>query len=342
MGGRVVVEAFESRLLEGNALGDPTVRQVPVYLPPSYGKDTGRRYPVIHVLAGYTGTGLSFLNFAAFSETLPQQIDRLIAAGEVGEVIFVMPDCYTRLGGSQYLDSPSSGPYMSMLVNELIPFIDGKYATVAERSHRGIVGKSSGGFGALVLAMRHPELFSAVGSHAGDMYFSYCYQPDFPKFLQALTPWGTIEAFLDDVPNIKDLSGSFFTLMSILAMATAYSPNPEGGRLKIDLPFDLVTGELRPDVWSRWLAWDPLNMLDIHHEALKQYSLVFLDAGKRDEYALQFGARIFSKKLDRHGIRHVHEEFSGGHRGTSYRYDRSFSLMSAALGAPGTKLPRGA
>lgn len=342
MGGRVVVEQFESKLLVGNALGDPSVRPVPVYLPPSYGKDAGRRYPVIYVLAGYTGTGLSFLNFAAFSETLPQQIDRLIESGEVGEVIFVMPDCYTRLGGSQYLDSPSSGPYASMLLDELIPFIDAKYATLADREHRGIVGKSSGGFGALVLAMKHPGMFNAVGSHAGDMYFPYSYQSDFPKFIQALSQWGTIEAFLDDVPRIKDLDGRFFTLMNVLAMATAYSPNPEGGRLKIDLPFDLTTGELRQDVWSRWLAWDPLQLVDVHHESLKKCSLVFLDAGKRDEYALQFGARMFSQKLTKLGVRHIHEEFNGGHRGTSYRYDRSFSLMSGALGAPGPKSPRGA
>src|SRR3954453_5331027 len=167
----VVIETVESHALDGNPLGDPAARRLAVWLPPSYAGDSTRRYPVIYWLAGFTGTGEMMFQGNPWQPGLGERLDRLVAAGAMGEVIVVAPDCFTRLGGSQYIDSPATGAYETHLTTELIPEIDRRFRTPAERAGRGVGGKSSGGFGALVLAMRPPSLFAAAASHAGDVYF---------------------------------------------------------------------------------------------------------------------------------------------------------------------------
>src|SRR6267142_2912088 len=141
--GRVVVERFESAVLQGNPLGDPHLRRVPVYLPPSYDEQIGKRYPVIYVLTGFTGRGRMLLNDNPWSESLDDRLNRLIGSGACGEVIVVMPDCFTRYGGSQYLNSTATGRYQDHLVQELVPYVDARYRTLPGRDHRGVVGKSS-------------------------------------------------------------------------------------------------------------------------------------------------------------------------------------------------------
>jgi enterochelin esterase family protein len=165
------MERIESAVLKGNPAGDPHVRSVPIYLPPSYDWSPERRYPVIFVLTGFTGRGRMLLNDNLWSPALDDRMDGLIGRGACGEMMLVMPDCATRFGGSQYLDSTATGRYEDHVVRELVKLVDGKYRTLAGREHRGIMGKSSGGYGSLVLAMRHPDVFGAVACHSGDMYF---------------------------------------------------------------------------------------------------------------------------------------------------------------------------
>ena len=178
----MILEEFESEVLRGNPAGDPHVRIVPVYLPPSYGLEPGRRYPVTFVLTGFTGRGRMLLNDNPWSPSLPERMDALIARGACEEMILVMPDCFTRYGGSQYLNSSATGRYEDHVVAELVPHVDRTYRTLAGREHRGVMGKSSGGYGALALAMRHPDRFGGVASHSGDLYFEYCYRGDVPRF----------------------------------------------------------------------------------------------------------------------------------------------------------------
>src|SRR5262249_26206037 len=148
--GRVVMQQVESQVLRGNAAGDSPARTVPVYLPPSYDAEPSRRFPVAFVLSGFTGRGRALLNDSAWSPPLDQRMDRLIARGECGEMILVLPDCFTRYGGSQYINSSATGRYEDHLVAELVPFVDRTYRTLAAAEHRGVIGKSSGGYGALV------------------------------------------------------------------------------------------------------------------------------------------------------------------------------------------------
>jgi enterochelin esterase family protein len=327
--GLVIIETIASQVLRGNPLGDPFVRRVPIYLPPDYDA-TDKHYPVVFVLTGFTGRGMMLLNDAAWDETLPQRMDRLIAEGKVQPMILVMPDCFTRLGGSQYINSSAVGRYEDHLVNELVTYVDENYRTIADRDHRAVVGKSSGGYGSIILAMRHPETFGLMASHSGDLYFEYCYKQDIVGAIGALRKFGGLDKFISDVPTIRPRGKDFSVLANTVAMSACYSPNPNSPH-GFDLPFNLETGELREDVWKRWLELDPVQIVDKHLDALKSLRLIYLDAGLRDEFNLQYGARIFAQRLKERGIDFVHEEFDDGHFNIQYRYDNSLKAISGAM-----------
>ncbi|MGH7725362.1 MAG: alpha/beta hydrolase [Candidatus Eiseniibacteriota bacterium] len=333
--GRVVLVPFESRLLRRNPLGDPHVRTVPLYLPAAYDDPTRarERFPSAYMLTGFTGKGTMMLNESAWGETLPSRMDRLIASGRVKPMIVVMPDCITRYGGSQYLDSSAHGPYESHLIEELIPFVDRNFRTLRRARHRAVLGKSSGGFGAIVLGLRHPNVFGALADHSGDAAFEYCYLPDFPAVVRAISKHGTLAKWYAVFRNAPKKTYDLIKIMNIVAMAASYSPNPRKP-LRIDLPFDEYSGALIPEVWRRWLAWDPVRMLAgsaRYRAAARRMSLVFVDCGIKDEWALDLGARMLVRELEKAGARVIHEEFDDGHLDIQYRYDRSFAELSKVL-----------
>src|SRR6185369_13409455 len=237
----VVIETVESRALGGNPLGDPTARRIAIWLPPSYARESTRRYPVIYWLAGYSGTGEMMFSGNPWQPGLGERLDRLVDSGAMGEAIVVAPDCFTRWGGAQYLDSPALGNYETHVVREVVPAIDARFRTVAGREARAIGGKSSGGFGALVLAMRHPDLFSAVASHAGDMCFELSAMPDLPIAARTLRRHGGIGGFLRQFEANEKKGSADFTTIMVLAEAGAYSPDPARDH-GVALPFDLDTG----------------------------------------------------------------------------------------------------
>ena len=327
--GRIEVLKHVSRVLQGNASGDPYERELPCYLPAGY-DTSSQRYPVLYFLAGFTGTGKMMLNTSAFEEAIDARLDRLIASGAMPPAILVLPDCMTRFGGSQYTNSSATGRYEDYVIDELVPFVDERLRTKPGRDHRGVTGKSSGGYGALRLAMRHPDVFGALGSHAGDAYFAYCYYLDFPKFVLGVQKYGgSIESFYERFTKLPKKSVAFDAL-NMLAMAACYSPNPNAP-LGIDVPVDLRTGELRHDVWRRWLENDPVYMAPRYADALRSQKAIFIDAGLQDEFQLQLGARILCTRLDDIGARYTYEEFDDGHMGIVYRYDRSLVELSKAL-----------
>lgn len=334
---QITVETITSQVLRDNPLGDPFERRVPVYLPPGY-HDGDTRYPTVYLLAGFTGRGAFMLNDSAFDEPIQTRLDRLIEAGKIRPMIVVLPDCFTRYGGSQYLNSSATGRYEDHLIQEVVPHIDQTYRTLAEPEFRAISGKSSGGYGALVQAMHHPDSFGAIACHSGDMYFEYAYKPEFPKFLDAavrnnIDSSESLRDFLANFsPKMHPKPPGFFDIIHMSAMAACYSPNPDAP-CGFDLPFTFHTGELRRDVWQRWLAWDPITLLvdPQYARALRHMKLVYLDCGNRDEYALHYGARIFSQRLTELNIHHHHQEFDGGHRSTNFRYDVSLEAISQAF-----------
>ena len=319
-----------SRVLRDNRMGDPAERQVPVWLPPTYDASAAR-YPVVYFLAGFGGGGRFLLSESLWGETLPQRLDRLARDGARLPIV-VMADCLTRLGGSQYINSAATGRYEDHLIDELIPFVDATFRTEPRRERRAVMGKSSGGYGATVLAMRHPETFAAAADHSGDKYFELCYKADIPDAVAALARYDHSPAtFLAGFPHPATSRGRhWFTLVNMLAMASCYSPNPDTA-VGFDLPFDPFTGELDEAVWARWLAHDPIALAAAHADALKRLSLYYLDCGRWDEHHLQLGNRIYSARLRALDVPHVYEEFDGGHMNVAHRYEESLRRLTAAL-----------
>jgi enterochelin esterase family protein len=329
--GAVELRTLASELLRGNRAGDPHVREVPVYLPPQALADPGMRLPSVWILAGFGGRGQKYLETHPWHTGLVALYDRAVAAGELEPAILVLPDCFTRYGGSQYVDSAWLGPYERHLVEELVPYVDEHYPT--RRGRRAVIGKSSGGFGALRLGMRHAELFGAVASISGDCCFEYSLRPDLLVCLRGLVPYGGDPArFLAEFFRAPDLTGDNHAVINVLAMAAAYSPAPASA-LGFELPFDLATGELVPAVWERWLAFDPLHAVEHHVAALKSLDLLHLECGLRDEFHLQWGLRRLVRKLAEHGVPFSHEEHDGGHFGLDARYLPLLGRMTASLAA---------
>ncbi|MCZ6709530.1 MAG: alpha/beta hydrolase-fold protein, partial [Gammaproteobacteria bacterium] len=185
--GQLVMLEHTSKVLADNPLGDPHVRQLPVWLPPQYLAARGRRrFPVLFDLVGYTGSGFSHVAWRSFDESIPEQVARLIAERKMGPAIVVFPDCFTALGGNQYINTSAIGRYADYLTRELVPFVDAEFRTLASREHRGCFGKSSGGYGAIIHAMKYAEHWGAIADHSGDAYFDFVYRGEWPKTLNQL------------------------------------------------------------------------------------------------------------------------------------------------------------
>jgi S-formylglutathione hydrolase FrmB len=329
--GRFERSTVTSRVLQGNPLGDPHERPLWVYLPPGVGDDPARRYPSIYLIQGFTGQVDMWWNRSALRPSVPELLDELFAGGAVPPAVVALVDCWTSLGGSQFLNSPGTGRYLDYLCDEVVAFVDERYPTLAGRDHRGITGKSSGGYGAMVVPMLRPDVFGALASHAGDALFEHCYLSEFAKAARTLRDeyGGSYERFFADFRARPAFSrDSDDALLDAWAMAACYSAEPDG---TVTLPFDPATGRLRDEVWQRWLALDPVRMAAGHADALRSLRGVYLDAGRRDEYWLDLGAAAFSAELDALGVEHVFELFDATHSGIEYRYPRALAFLAERL-----------
>lgn len=307
--------SFESEALRGNPLGDPHERPLYVYTPPGWPDDGP--YPAVWSIQGMTGQIDMWRNRNAYSSTFIEDVDRLIVAGECRPVVVPMPDCWTAYGGSQFIDSAGTGAYMTYLCDELVPFVDERFNTLAERDARAVQGKSSGGYGALILPMLRPELWGGLGDVSGDSAFEYCYLSDFPSAWATLREHDSLETFWASMLSDRNPSPATFATVNAIAMAACYSPGPEG---EPELPFDLLDGSLREDVWARWLEWDPVRMINEHLDDLGTMRAISLECGLQDEYDLYVGTAMLHERLERAGIEHRYELFKGKHGGISYRY----------------------
>jgi S-formylglutathione hydrolase FrmB len=330
--GRFEEHTFDSRVLRGNPLGDPHQRPLWVYLPPGYQEELDRRYPSIYVIQGLTGQLDMWRNRAAFRKSFPELTDELFGGGEVPPAIVVWVDCWTSLGGSQFLDSPGTGRYHTYLCDEIVPWVDATYRTLAARHHRGITGKSSGGYGAMVTPMLRPDLWGGLATHAGDALFECCYLPEFRVCARTLRDQygGSYEAFWKDFRSrpafSKETDGE---LLNEWCMAACYSADDDG---TVRLPFDPVTGELIWEVWERWLAWDPVRMVPEHADGLRSMKAIYIDAGTRDEYFLDLGAEAFRRALSAIGVTDVFFElFDAKHGAIEYRYPLALRYLAERL-----------
>ena len=324
---RLVVE---SELLAGNPLGDPARRPLYVYRPPGSGP---AELPSVYVIQGYTGQLDMWLGRSAFEPTSIERLDALFAGGDCPPAIVVFVDAWTSRGGSQFLNSSSTGRYLDYLCDEVVPFVDARYPTAASRDHRGIAGKSSGGYGAMVAPMLRPDVFGALASHAGDALFECCYLPEFPGVARALRDHfdGSYEVFHERFAAEEHFDWSRYgTPLEMYGYACCYTPDPARPGHPL-LPFEISTGRLVEDVWERWLELDPVRMVARHGEALASMRRIYLDAGRSDEAYLDLAAQAVSAELDKIGIEHTLELFDGRHGGIAYRYPGAIRELVLAL-----------
>ena len=329
-GGKIIRLQHHSSVLADNPWGDPVERELSVYLPHGY-THSKPSYSTLWDLAAYTNSGPGHLNWRNQGESLPERLDRLIGQGAMEPVVVAFPDCYTSLGGNQYVNSASVGRYADYLNQELLPFISENLNVVDSRDGRAVFGKSSGGYGALSLAMHYPEIWGAAASHAGDVGFEMVYRKDFPVACDLLSAFkGDNEAFIRAFWRKNRPTGRDYTTMMILAMAASYDPDPAQPS-RIRLPFDLRTCELDPERWKHWLDSDPLLMLGQHAEALGSLHGLYIDVGIYDQYHIQYGTRRFVDQLTQCGIEHHYEEFEGTHSSIDWRLDHSLPFLVRAL-----------
>lgn len=319
---------IKSAILHQNLLGDDDICNVVIYVP--HGQD-GRDLPLLVDLVGYTSGGPAHTNWKNFGENVPERLDRLIHDGHMPPVVVAFPDCFTRLGGNQYIDSAAMGPWATFLTTELLEAVESKFGCGGP-GRRGVFGKSSGGYGSIVHAMLHADVWSAAACHSGDMAFELCYLPEMPSALRAIQRKGSIEAFLTDFERGPKYSGSAFHDLMTFAMAATYDPDPKTF-CGIRLPVEPETCEVIPEYWKNWLHWDPVLMADTHIDALKSLKGLWIDCGTADQYNLLYGARRLTKKLKAAGVAHVYEEFEDNHSSIDYRMDDSLPYLAKTLSA---------
>jgi hypothetical protein len=329
--GRFEEHTIASDALAGNPLGDPAERPLWVYTPPGY-DEGGERYPSVYMIQGLTGQLDMWRNRSPFRKNFPELADGLFARGEAPPVVIAWVDCWTSFGGSQFLDSPGTGNYLTYLCDEVVPFVDERYRTIADRDRRGIAGKSSGGYGAMVVPMLRPELWGGLATHAGDALFEACYLPEFRESARALRDdyEGSFDRFWEDFRSRPALSKpSDGHLLNDWCMAACYSADADG---TVRLPYDTATGELIPEIWERWLALDPVRMVPDHADTLRSMRAIYIDAGKKDEYYLDLGAEAYRRELEAIGVTDVSFElFDATHMAIEYRYPLSLAYLAERL-----------
>ncbi len=329
--GRIDQFTIDSQAISNNVLGDPSQRDVLVYLPPGYDEEP-TKYPVMVDIAGFTGSGHGHVGWKAFGESVPQRVERLIACGDMGKTIVVFPDCFTSMGGNQYINSSALGNWADFLIHEMLPEVDRRYRTLVGPAHRGLFGKSSGGYGSMYHGMAYADHWGAVACHSGDMFFDLVYRSDFPDTLMHLAGYESIDAFMKMLNKSKKISGDAMHTLMILAMAATYDPDPSQP-YGVRLPVDLNTCELDLTAWKRWLKSDPVEMIeraDVQAN-LSKLKGIYIDCGSRDQYALVFGARKLQSRLEDLGIKHFFEEFPDNHSSVDYRMDVSLPYLYQSL-----------
>jgi pimeloyl-ACP methyl ester carboxylesterase len=311
---------FGSAALRGNPLGDPHERPLWVWHPGGEGP-----YPSVYVLQGFTGQLDMWRNRQPFRPTYLELLDRAAP-----ECVVVFVDTWTSVGGSQFVDSPATGRYHTYLCEEVVPWVDGRYRTLAARDHRGVQGKSSGGYGAMVTAMLRPDLFGGVASHAGGGVFEVSIRPFFREAARTLRDLygGSVARWLDDFRSRPAFSRpNDLHLLLQWGFSAAYSTSEE-----VRLPYDPATAQVIPELWEQWLAWDYPTLVPRHADALRSLRAIYVDCGTRDEWFLDLTAEWLRRELTALGVPDLHVElFDAGHAEIDYRYPLGLAYLVERL-----------
>jgi S-formylglutathione hydrolase FrmB len=244
--------------------------------------------------------------------------------------VVAFPDCFTRLGGNQYVNSVGVGAWDDFLLKEAVPFVERQFSC-GGFGKRGVLGKSSGGYGAMVHALLHPDFWSAAAVHSGDMGMDLMYRHEFATVLRALAKdGGTIGEWIDKFwqqPKTKDAD---VHVLMVLAQCAFFDPDPTQP-YGVRLPVDPHTCELIAERWNNWLAWDPLTLVETRGAGMKALKGLYIDCGDVDQYNLVYGARRMHRALEKHSVKHIYEEFPDNHSSVDYRMDISLPFLAKAL-----------
>jgi enterochelin esterase-like enzyme len=286
------------KALEGNLEGDSPDREVLVYLPASYRTSGNRRYPVVYFLHGFTDDPDHWWGFIKYFVNLPEIFDRVFADGSTREVIVAMPNAFTAYQGAMYSNSATTGNWEDFVTDQLVAYIDGHYRTIAAVESRGLAGHSMGGYGALKIGMKHPEVYSSL------YVMSAC-------CLSAPTAQsaGRGGARAEAIHSQADAAKADFGTKAVLAEAAAFSPNPKNPPLYFDLP--TKDGEFRPEIAAKWAANAPLAMIDQYISYLRRMKAVAMDVGLQD--GLGRDVKVLDGILSDYQVPHTYETYEGDH-----------------------------
>ena len=320
----IVHSRIEGTQLAGNLLGDPTERDLFVYLPPGY-EESDARYPVAYLLHA--------LGSSAALEIVPETdgerwrvpledvLDPVFGRMGVAPMIVVVPDGTCRYGCGQWVDSPVTGNFESFVLEDVVPHVDAAYRTIPSAASRGLFGFSSGGFGSWNIASRHPDVFGAMAVLSADSWLDMTHKFILYKYMNSIwpeAPAGPIE----DNPYAE----------IVWNYSATYSPNPDNPPYFADLPMAWPSGELLQEVWDRWLAFDPVVNVHDRLDNLRKLRGILLDAGFNDQYELHWGHRLLSHYLTEAGIAHEHRENPGNHGGRApERYQVALEWLAQTL-----------
>ena len=320
----IVHTRLESAHLAGNLLGDPSERDLFVYLPPGY-EDSDRRYPTAYLLQAYGETVAEMVNPPTdglrWRPPIEDVLEPVFRRMGVPPMIVAIPDGWSKWGCGQWVDSPVTGNFEQYVLHDVVAAVDAAYRTIPAAESRGLFGFSSGGFGAWNLGSRNPDVFGALAMLSGDSFLDMTHKFMLYKFLDDIWP---------EAPN-GPIEGSIWSQL-VYDYSATYSPNPENPPFFVDLPVAWPSGELRQDVWDRWLTFDPVvNVLE-RFDNLRKLRGILLDAGSHDDYNLHWGHRVLSHRLTDAGIAHTFTENAGNHGGrANERYQVALEWMSGIL-----------
>jgi S-formylglutathione hydrolase len=284
--------------LEGNLEGDSPDRDVTLYLPPGYTTDRTRRYPAVYLLHGYGGTDSTWTGRLA---NLPEIADKLAGDRRIHELIVVMPNAFSLHKGSMYSNSVTTGDWESYIARDLVSYVDSHYRTIPDRVARGLAGHSMGGYGALRIGMKRPDVFSNLY-----LLSACCLNAQISPRPDAIAASAAIRTREEAVEAAK--SRGFGPSLN-LALAAAWSPNPANPPLYLDLP--IQDGRVRPEIVAKWAANAPLAMIDQYIPDLKRYRAIAIDIGTSD--SLLPPNQDLDRELKRSGVAHTYEEYEGDH-----------------------------
>jgi S-formylglutathione hydrolase FrmB len=305
--GQLLKLKVQGRALEGNALGDPVEQDVHVYLPPGYDSSPERRYPVLYLLHGFGGEPDMWTGPNSFLQEL---MDTQLRQGRIQEFIVVMPNGANRLGGAFYLNSSVTGGWEDFIVRDVVGYVDTRYRTMPRPESRGIAGHSMGGYGALRLGMRHPDVFGSV----------YALAPCCLSLEEDLGPdnpaWGQLATFTErSQVDAAAQRGEFYPLL-LSALAAAVAPNPNKPPLLADLPYAVEQGTAkpRPEVLAKWNEALVLPTVAAHREPLRKLRALRFDVGTDDEFThIQTSTVRLSRSLSELDVPHTYEVYEGTH-----------------------------